>query len=252
MNRDFSHALNRLAGGLCLLLFIASHGFGAEDPVGPQRGKRANVEPPVPLESTRIDMRIDLLHASLDPLKAYILNLDELAKTLASSRDYEGAMAARAERRLMQSELDRIAKEITLLNQRQQFAKTEVTDLRFVLPLNEARLEGPVFDPKTKRITGWQRGGAQAEWTLPDLPPGGYEILLTFECDALEGGNLIVSEEFYTLSATLDTTLRGPETQNLGTLKITNGSGPFRLTARTVVRDNLMNLSAVELLPANR
>jgi hypothetical protein len=62
----------------------------------------------------------------------------------------------------------------------------------------------------------------------------------------------MVSEEFYTLSGTLDTTLRGPETQNLGTLKITNGSGRLRLTARTVVRDNLMNLLAVELLPANR
>jgi hypothetical protein len=50
----------------------------------------------------------------------------------------------------------------------------------------------------------------------------------------------------------MDTTLRGPEVKNLGTLKITDGSGSLRLTARTIVKSNLMDLIAVELVPANR
>jgi hypothetical protein len=50
----------------------------------------------------------------------------------------------------------------------------------------------------------------------------------------------------------MDTTLRGPEVKNLGTLKITDSNSPLRLTARTVVKSNLMNLLSIELIPANR
>ena len=50
----------------------------------------------------------------------------------------------------------------------------------------------------------------------------------------------------------MDTTLRGPEVKNLGTLKITDGNTPLRLTARTIVKSNLMNLLSIELIPANR
>ncbi len=62
----------------------------------------------------------------------------------------------------------------------------------------------------------------------------------------------MINEKTFSLSGEMDTTLRGPEVKNLGTLKITDGNSPLRLTARTIVKSNLMNLLSIELIPANR
>lgn len=215
----------------------------AEEPAAP---------PPRELELERIQLQRRLLAASLNPLKAGISQLDELARARAAGRDYPGAIAARDERRRLESELERIVKEMLVLETRELSLKTALLPERILLPLDQARLDGVAWDPERKCLTRWQRPGAQAEWTLPGLPPGGYEVLVTYQCNPLEGGTVLVSEKTFTLTGEMDTTLRGPETKTLGTLKITDGAGPLRLTARTVVKDNLMDLLAVELVPANR
>ncbi len=208
--------------------------------------------PPRELEVERIDLQRRLLTASLNPLKTAISQFDELARSRARRRDYEGAIAARNERRRLESELERIVKEMLVLETREQSLKTALLPERLLLSLEQARLDGVVWDPEKKRLTGWQRPGASAEWTLPSLPPGGYEVLLTYQCNALEGGTVLIKEKSFTLTGEMDTTLRGPETKLLGTLKVTDGAGPFRISARTVVKNNLMDLLAVELVPANR
>jgi hypothetical protein len=212
----------------------------------------APAAPPHELELARLDHQRQLLAASLNPLKTYLSQLDELARSRARERDYAAAAAARNERQRMEIELERIAKEMLLLETRQQALKTALLPERILLPIEQARLDGVRWDPDKKRLTQWQRPGAFAEWSLPSLPPGGYEVVLTYQCNPIEGGTLVVSEKSFTLSGTMDTTLRGPESKNLGTLKITDGSGPLRITTRTVVKNNLMDLLAVELLPSNR
>jgi hypothetical protein len=216
----------------------------AEDPNSPP--------PPQELELARLDHQRQILAASLNPLKSTLSGLDELARARARSRDYEGAIAARAERQQIETELERIAKELLLLETREKALKTALLPDRILLSLSEARLDGVRWDAEKQRLTQWERPGAFAEWNLPGLPPGGYEILLTYQCNPIEGGTLLIAEKTFTLTGEMDTTLRGPEVKNLGTLKLTDGSGALRLTARTIVKSNLMDLIAVELVPANR
>jgi hypothetical protein len=208
--------------------------------------------PPQEIELARLEHHHQMLVASLGPLKTALSRLDDLAMYNARSRNYEAAIAARTERERIATDLDRIAKEILLLDTRKQVIKTALLPDRILLSLPEARLDGVRFDEQTKSLTRWDRPGAYAEWTLPSLPPGGYEVLLTYQCNPLEGGTVLLDEKTFSLSGEMDTTLRGPEVKNLGTLKVTDGSGPLRLTAKTIVKSNLMDLFAIELVPANR
>jgi hypothetical protein len=121
---------------------------------------------------------------------------------------------------------------------------------RVKLPLDSAtltdlRLEGGA-------ITGWSRPGAAATWQLPALPPGGYEVMLRYRCGAAEGGTLLIKEARFTLTTTIETTLKGPQERSAGILKVSDGSGPLILSAESLVSSNLMQLLAVELIPASR
>lgn len=207
---------------------------------------------PLEIEVAHLNRQRQLLAASLNPLKAYLSVLDEFARQCASERKYETAIAARAERQTMRLELERIDKEMLLLETREKAIKTTLLPERILLPLDKAALNGVEWDVQRKTLSRWQAPGASAEWQLPALPPGGYEVLLTYQCTPLEGGTLSIEERVFSLRGEMDTTLRGPETKLVGTLKITDGSGPLRLVARTVVKSNLMDLLTVELVPANR
>jgi hypothetical protein len=208
--------------------------------------------PPEEIELARLDHHHQLLQASLGPLKTALSKLDELALTNARAREYEAAIAARIEREHIATDLDRIAKELLILETRKQFLQTSLLPDHILLPLDNAKLESVRYEEEKKWLTHWDRPGAHAEWTLPSVPPGGYEVLLTYQCSPLEGGTIVINEKTFSLSGEMDTTLRGPEVKNLGTLKITDSNSPLRLTARTVVKSNLMNLLSIELIPANR
>lgn len=233
---------------LCFLLLVHSTAPKATAQVN----NPASSSPPLELEVSRLNHQRQLLAASLNPLKAYLSRLDELAQQSASQRNYSAAAAARKERQTLRLELERIAKEMLLLETREKAIKSTLLPERLILPLDKAALDGVEWDAAKKLLTRWQRPGVTAEWKLPDLPPGGYEVLLTYHCSPLEGGTLSIQESVFTLTGEMDTTLRGPETKLIGTLKVTDGSGPLRLVARTVIKNNLMDLIAVELIPANR
>jgi hypothetical protein len=215
-------------------------------------GNSVSTSPPQEVELARLEHHQQMLEASLGPLKTALSKLDDLAMYHARSRNYQAAIAVRTERERIATDLDRIAKEILLLDTRKRVIKTALLPDRILLSLPEARLDGVRFNEQTKSLTRWDRPGAYAEWTLPSLPPGGYEVLLTYQCNPLEGGTVLLNEKMFSLSGEMDTTLRGPEVKNLGTLKITDGSGPLRLTAKTIIKSNLMDLLAIELIPANR
>jgi hypothetical protein len=77
-------------------------------------------------------------------------------------------------------------------------------------------------------------------------------VVIRYRCGALDGGVLEVKEAKFRLTSQIDTTTKGPQEKNLGTLKITDGSSILTLTATTLVKDNLMDLLSLGLVPASR
>jgi hypothetical protein len=199
---------------------------------------------------TGFDMK--LIRASLPALRQYQSDLLALERRLAAARDYPAAITARNERHEVEREIARLEKDDLFLRNREQSLQTALLPAHLLLPLERAVLSGVVFDAKEGCLTSWSKSGASATWTLPGLPPGGYEVVLRYSCDALEGGAVLLKEAVYTLTAPVQTTLRGPAEKNIGTLRITDGAGTLTLSAASVLRGNLMKLHSVELIPANR
>lgn len=210
----------------------------------------ADSTPDHTLEVARIQFTRSMIEVSLAPMKKHLLELSALEKQRADARDYTGAISIREQRRKVEDELERLDKELLLLQTREQSLKASLLPDRIPLPLDQAVLSGVRMEGGT--LTGWSRTGASAKWKLPALPPGGYEVVLRYRCGALDGGEVQVQETRFTLKGQIDTTLKGPQEKNLGTLKITDGSGPLTLTAVALVKDNLMDLMSVHLVPASR
>jgi hypothetical protein len=207
--------------------------------------------PAATIELERLKFQERLLEASLQPLQQHLAALQELEQQRATAGDYAGAIEARNQRKKLTTELERLDKELLLTHTREESLKARLLPDRIPLPLEAAVLAGDVRRDGGA-LTGWSGPEAAATWKLPDLPPGGYEVLIKYRCGALEGGTLEVREARFHLNAEVLTTLRGPQEKNLGTLKITDGSGTLVIRARSVLKDNLMHLLAVHLVPAAR
>jgi hypothetical protein len=210
----------------------------------------ADSPPQHTLEIARIQFERSMIEVSLTPMKKSLLELTTLEKQRAEARDYTGAISIREQRRKIEHELERLDKELLLLQTREQSLKASLLPDRIPLPLDQAELSGVRLEGGT--LTGWSKPGASAKWQLPALPPGGYEVILRYRCGALDGGELQIKESHFSLKGQIDTTLKGPQEKNLGTLKITDGTGPLTLTALTLVKDNLMDLMSLHLVPASR
>jgi hypothetical protein len=202
------------------------------------------------LTNARLEFERSLIEASLEPLKKQVIELDAIEKQKASARDYDGAIAVRTERRRLEGELERLDKQLLLIQTREQSLRSAALPDRISLPLEQAVLNG--VRREGGEITGWSRTGTGAAWKLPALPPGGYEVVIRYRCGALDGGVLDVREARFHLSSPIETTLKGPREKNLGTLKVTDGSGTISLSASTLLKDNLMDLLGVWLIPAWR
>ena len=223
---------------LLILLLVRAAAQDADDP-----GENAE------LALQRLLFERAWIVATVGPVKKQITTLDALEKQLAAARDYDGAARVRLQRLEMQNELDRLDKNLVLLQSREQALKASLLPARIQLPLEAAQLAGGTrLD--SGALTGWKRG-ATAAWKLPaGLPPGGYEVILRYRCGPLEGGSLTLSEKRFTLSTAIETTLRGAENREAGTLKLSEGATTLTLTASSVFKDNLMQLLAIDLLPA--
>ena len=209
-------------------------------------------DPWTELAAMRTTHELSVRQAGVPALRQHLSELAALEKRCASTRDYSGAIAARNERQMIEREISRIEKESLLLKTRDQSLRSALLPDQIILMPERATLSGVEREPGTGALTNWKKAGASATWKLPDLPPGGYEVLVRYSCDALEGGSISINEQAFSLSGTADTTLKGPAEKNFGTLKITNGSGSLTIAARTVLKTNLMHLYFVKLVPANR
>lgn len=208
--------------------------------------------PRMELASMRTTHELSILQAGSPSLRQYASELVALEKRCTAARDYKGAIAARNERQLVEREIARIEKESLLLRTRELSLRSALLPDQIVLMPEQATLSGVEREPGNGALTNWKKAGASATWKLPDLPPGGYEVLVRYSCDALEGGALSIAEQRFSLRGNADTTLKGPAEKNFGTLKITNGTGMLTISARTVLKANLMHLYFVKLVPANR
>jgi hypothetical protein len=188
--------------------------------------------------------------ATLQPVKRHVSELSVLEKKLAAASDYNGAIRAREERLKLQHEIERLDKELLLLQSREVSMKAAELGDKIMLSIDSAVLKD--VRREAGAITGWTRPGASAEWKLPALPPGGYDLVLRYRCGPLEGGSITAKEARFTLTSPVETTLRGPEDRNLGTLKLSESNTTLTLTATSVFKDNLMQLLGVTLVPAAR
>ncbi|MBB5035219.1 hypothetical protein [Prosthecobacter vanneervenii] len=234
--------------GFVLALTLAGAGFALSALAAEKRTDDPGASSEIAL--MRLGYERDLIEASLAPLKAQITTLATLEKQFATERDYDAAITARDERKRLQNELSRLDKELLLLQTREQALKTSLLPDRIKFPLENATLSGVRLEGGA--ITGWSQVGASASWKLPSLPPGGYEVLLRYRCRAAEGGRLLIKEARYTLTTSIETTIKGPEERSAGTLKVSDGASTLTLSADALVSDNLMQLLAVELVPASR
>lgn len=204
------------------------------------------------LRPMQAKLEADLINATTPVLKQLIAELVALETKAAAARDYDTAINVRNERQKLESQLTSQQKVSLLLAARQQTAAGETQADRLVLKPSEAKLEGVKYDNTADVLTNWASSGASATWQLRNLPPGGYEVVLHYASGPLEGGTVVVQETFYSLSGDLQTTLKGFGEQALGTLRIRDGDGTLKVSAKTVLRSNLMQLKSVELIPANR
>jgi hypothetical protein len=237
-----------LKSGFVLACALIGAGLAMSAPMAEKRTDDPGASSDIAL--LRLSYERELIEASLAPVKEQITALGTLEKQFAAERDYDDAITARDERKRLQNELARLDKELLLLQTREQTLKTSLLPDRIKFQLDAAtlsdlRLEGGA-------ITGWSKVGAAATWKLPALPPGGYEVMLRYRCGATEGGQLLIKEARFTLTTNIETTLKGPEERSAGTLKISDGSGTLTLSAQALVTDNLMQLLAVELVPATQ
>jgi hypothetical protein len=200
------------------------------------------------LPAARLKFDRDLTQASLPETRQYIAELTALEHRAATARDYLAAMKLSQERKAAEAELAGLTQRAALLNIAQP--SSPIAGIRLLA--SEAKLDGPIYDSKSDEISGWGKASTSATWMLPNLPPGGYDVVLHYSCAAEEGGSIVVKEAFYNLMREVHAPTKGIAQHALGTLRIREGSGPLTIAARTVLGGNLMHLHAVELLPASR
>lgn len=203
------------------------------------------------LKEGQARLEADLIKVTVPVLRQQITALTAIEKKAVVARDYDSAIAARTERLKLEAEVAAQEKLSLLLAARQGKEAVEAPE-RIVFKPAEAKLDRVRLDAAAGVLTDWEGPGSSATWKLSGLPPGGYEVVLRYSSGALEGGSVMVQESFFSLTSDVPTTLKGFTEANIGTLKIRDGDGILKVSAKTVLKDNLMQLQSVELIPANR
>ncbi len=212
-------------------------------------GPEAPAAEPLPdLRALRAGLRKSLLTAALPEMKAHREALAALEQKLAAAQDFAGAIKARDEGIKLGKQVAELEQEAAILATRTSVDNAARLAARIELNLADARLAGAQWDAKDGAITGWEQQDASATWQLSGLPPGGYEVLL--RCTG-PGGDVVVKEDFYSLSGACPTTADKSSEQNLGTLRIRSGSGSFTLTAGQPDKRAAWRVYGVVLVPSD-
>ena len=231
-SRAFSAAL------LVVLLFASKDSSAAQD-ASPERD----------LRSMRLQLRQDLVGAILPEKRTQRDEMSALEKKLASAQDFAGAIRARDERLKLEKEIATLEKELPALKAQALSLLAKALPDRIEFKLSDAVLNGLTLDAKGAVLSGFSSPGASATWKLPDLPPGGYEVLLRYTAD---DGEVVLQESFYSLSAICRPPLKQAEEKSLGTLRIRDGSGILTLKAKAPEKSASLRVYGLVLMPAAR
>jgi len=209
-------------------------------------------EPSVPdLRILRVEYRKSLLSSLLPEKKAYRDDLLTMERNLAARADYAGAIRVRDERRAIEQEITGMEHEIPALGTQLQTLRSGALPEKILLLAREATLRSAVVN-SSNAIAGWTAERSQAQWTLPDLPQGGYEVVMTYTCATKGGAPVKFQESFYSLLATLPSTPEKPQERLLGTLRLRNGKSSLRLETPELPPGTDLRIYSVALIPANR
>jgi hypothetical protein len=203
------------------------------------------------MRALKAQLRRDLLTAALPEHKAHREELLALEKKYAAAQDYAHAIKARDERLRIEQEIGVMERELNTLAQRSASATATRPGERIELSFTEASLGAGVHvDTKDKSLTGWDSVGASATWKLPNLPSGGYEVVLNHQgSDA----NAMFKESFYLLTCGLLKKPTGEAVeQTLGTLRVKDGTSTLTLTVGPPEKCTSLRVYSVALIPVAR
>ncbi|CAN5730885.1 hypothetical protein BH11VER1_BH11VER1_27620 [soil metagenome] len=205
--------------------------------------------PQTDLSLIKTQLRKDLLQALLPEKRQHRDALLSLEQKNAAALDFAGAIKARDERITLEKEIASIEKEIPMLSSRAIALLGRGAPDRLEMHFADAVLRGVQLDPKDGFISGWDKDQASASWKLPDLPPGGYEVLLRYTA---ENGSVQIKESYYSLKGKLKETKKTPLEEKIGTLRIKDGKGNLTLSSDTPQQNSTLRVYSVVLVPAVR
>ncbi|MFZ4766648.1 MAG: hypothetical protein ACOYMN_16975 [Roseimicrobium sp.] len=203
-------------------------------------------EPAADLRTLKAQLRRDLLKTLIPEMKTSRDQLLALENKCAAATDFAGALRARDARLKIESDLIAVENELPMATAHASGSASARTPERTELKLADAVLNGLTLDGKGKTLSGFGKAAASATWTLPDLPPGGYEVILRASG---ANGNAVVKESFYSLSASFKAA-ESAVSITLGTLRVRDGKGTLTLTANPPEECAALRVYSLVLAPA--
>lgn len=236
----------------CLILTPFAHPQEASQssPVATANSSTSAVESaePLTLPQLRQKLRQSILTTLLPERQKYRDALFSLEKQLASSGDYKGAIRARDERLQIEEEI--AISQQQLLNPQPIPTATTKTDSPIKLSLDQATLHQLTLISKNPSLTDWVPNASSATFTLPNLPQGGYEVIINYNLKADSNATIQFKETRYSLTTSLPPTeSKQPREHHCGLIRITNGSGPLTLQAIQLPLDQELKIHSITLKP---
>lgn len=204
------------------------------------------------LRTLRVDYRKGLLEALLPQKKAYSDELEALEKKLATDADFNNAIKARNERVQLDQEIMALEQELSALTTQAQALHSAALPDRIILSPAEAQISGITLEPKDKSLSGWKPSHSLATWRVPALPPGGYEVYVTYSCPAKGTATFTVRETRYTLEVKITDPAPKPVEKLFGTLRVQANNTTLSLSAESIESGHPVHIHSVALVPANR
>jgi hypothetical protein len=202
----------------------------------------------------RFQFSRDAAATSLEQETIYIQQLFRAEREAAAKGDYARAIVFRDERRAAETRLAKLktlAEATKAPEPRVQPLVSAENQSVISLRTSAARLEGGVSLSDTGILEEWVLN-AKATWDLPGLAPGGYEVVIEINSSEPNDNPVIAKEQFYSLKGRLPpTSSENFEKINIGTIRISNGSGQFSITHYGSPDDSALRIRSVELVPAD-
>jgi len=206
---------------------------------------------PASLPQMRMQLRHNLLAATLPEKQNYREALFSLEKQLASGGDFKGAIRARDERLALEQEIAIIQHQ--LMHPPRVLSPASLAETVELKPAAATLTAATLADAGDKEsvLTNWA-AEATATWTLPSLPAGGYEIYLTYTLKPGMTPVLHFKENYYRLSATLSQAAETPTQALLGTLRVREGGATLALSVKELTDPAALRVLGVLLKSAAR